>query len=154
MTEKLSDVLGGEGTNLVYISGKLDGKQIDFDGPIEWTRKFDRPAYPVVPALPQYDPSKFKNPVFDYSQGSWIEKNEDAQGKLIVKLQEELEISNKKNEDLKKENIILTNTVKEVKEGQVTTTAILGQLMPAVQILSKFASSLQKQTEAKKEGEK
>lgn len=156
MTEakKLSDILNGEGTNLVYISGKFDGKEIDFDGPIEWTRKFDKPTYPVVPALPQYDPSKFKNPVFDYSQGCWIEKNEDAQGELIAKLQEALETSNKKNEDLKKENVILTNTVKDIKEGQVTTTAILGQLMPAVQSLSKFASSLQKQMEVKKEGEK
>lgn len=142
MTEKLSDILDGEGTNLVYISGKLDDKQIDFDGPIEWTRKFNKPTYPIVPALLQYDPSAFKNPVFDYGQGRWIEKNENAQGELIVKLQEALEASNKKNEDLKKENVILTNTVKEIKEGQVTTTAILGQLMPAVQSLSKFASSL------------
>lgn len=154
MTEKLNDILDGEGTNLVYISGKLDDKQIDFDGPIEWTRKFNKPTYPIVPALLQYDPSAFKNPVFDYGQGRWIEKNENAQGELIVKLQEALEASNKKNEELKKENVILTNTVKMIKEGQVTTTAILGQLMPAVQSLSKFASSLQKQTEAKKEGEK
>lgn len=154
MTEKLNDILDGEGTNLVYISGKLDDKQIDFDGPIEWTRKFNKPTYPIVPALLQYDPSAFKNPVFDYGQGRWIEKNENAQGELIVKLQEALEASNKKNEDLKKENVILTNTVKMIKEGQVTTTVILGQLMPAVQSLSKFASSLQKQAEAKKEGEK
>lgn len=154
MTEKLNDILDGEGTNLVYISGKLDDKQIDFDGPIEWTRKFNKPTYPIVPALLQYDPSAFKNPVFDYGQGRWIEKNENAQGELIVKLQEALETSNKKNEDLKKENVILTNTVKMIKEGQVTTTVILGQLMPAVQSLSKFASSLQKQADVKKEGEK
>lgn len=154
MTEKLNDILDGEGTNLVYISGKLDDKQIDFDGPIEWTRKFNKPTYPIVPALLQYDPSAFKNPVFDYGQGRWIEKNENAQGELIAKLQEALEASNKKNEDLKKENVILTNTVKMIKEGQVTTTTILGQLMPAVQSLSKFASSLQKQADVKKEGEK
>ena len=96
MTEKLSDVLDGEGTNLVYISGKLDGKQIDFDGPIEWTRKFDRPTYPIVPALPQYDPSVFKNPVFDYESSHWIEKDADAQAEQIAKLKQE-------NDELKKE---------------------------------------------------
>ncbi|TLQ21717.1 hypothetical protein [Lactobacillus helveticus] len=103
MTEKLSDVLDGEGTNLVYISGKLDGKQIDFDGPIEWTRKFDRPTYPIVPALPQYDPSVFKNPVFDYESSHWIEKDADAQAEQIAKLKQE-------NDELKKEKQTETAT--------------------------------------------
>ena len=137
MAEKLSDVLDGEGTNLVYISGKFDGKQIDFDGPIEWTRKFDRPTYPIVPALPQYDPSVFKNPVFDYESSHWIEKDADAQAEQIAKLKQE-------NDELKKENALFQNAIKDIQQGQIDTTTIIGQLLPAVQQLSKFASSIQK----------
>ena len=143
-TKKLSDVLDGEGTNLVYISGQFDGKQIDCDGPIEWTRKFDKPVYPIIPALPQYDPSKFKHPVFDYGLGAFVEKDENNQAKIIADLQNQ-------NSQLQKENVALKSEIKDVQKGQIQTTTVLGQLMPAVQELVKFAKSIQDQ---EKDGEK
>ena len=64
-SKTLNDVLPGEGTNLVYISGMLQGQQVNCEGPIEYTRKLDHPQWPFIPALPQYDPSKCKTPTFD-----------------------------------------------------------------------------------------
>lgn len=140
MTEKLNDVLDGEGTNMIYVSGKFGGKQIDFDGPIEWTRKFSKPVYPIIPALPQYDPSAFKNPVFDYAIGNFVEKDVDAQAEQIAKLKQE-------NEELKQENVTLKSEIQDIQQGQINTTTVLGQLLPAVQQLVAFTSNAQKATE-------
>ena len=149
VTKKLSDVLTGDGTNMVYISGTLDGRQIDCAGPIELTYKIDKPQWPFVPATSEYDPSKFTNPVFNYGGGNWEEQDENAQAKQINQLQEKVnnlqEELNKKN----KENTALKAQISAVQQGQVQTTSILGQLMPAVQTLSQFAQTLQK-----KEGDK
>src|SRR5699024_637547 len=65
----LVDILTGEGTNLVYVSGMLQGVQVDCEGPIEYTRKLTHPQWPFIPALPQYDPSKCKTPTFDWGKG-------------------------------------------------------------------------------------
>lgn len=86
----LNDVLPGEGTNLVYISGILQGVQVDCEGPIEYTRKLDHPQWPFIPALPQYDPSNCKTPKFDWSKGEWVDKSEEARVKQLNDLTEKV----------------------------------------------------------------
>lgn len=140
MTEKLNDVLTGEGTNLAYISGMLDGRQIDCEGPIELPYKINKPTWPFIPAIPEYDPSAFKNPVFDYAIGNFVEKDVDAQAEQIAKLKQE-------NEELKQENVTLKSEIQDIQQGQINTTTVLGQLLPAVQQLAAFASNAQKATE-------
>lgn len=86
----LNDVLPGEGTNLVYISGMLQGVQVDCEGPIEYTRKLTHPQWPFVPALPQYDPSKCKTPTFDWGKGQWKDESEEARVKQLNDLTEKV----------------------------------------------------------------
>ena len=86
----LNDVLPGKGTNLVYISGMLQGVQVDCEGPIEYTRKLDHPQWPFIPALPQYDPSKCKTPKFDWSKGEWTDESEEARVKQLNDLTEKV----------------------------------------------------------------
>ena len=86
----LNDVLPGEGTNLVYISGMLQGVQVDCEGPIEYTRKLTHPQWPFIPALPQYDPSKCKTPKFDWGKGEWVDESEEARVKQLNDLTEKV----------------------------------------------------------------
>ena len=86
----LNDVLSGEGTNLVYISGMLQGVQVDCEGPIEYTRKLTHPQWPFIPALPQYDPSKCKTPKFDWGKGQWKDESEEARVKQLNDLTEKV----------------------------------------------------------------
>lgn len=145
MTAKLNDVLTGEGTNLAYISGMLDGRQIDCEGPIELPYKINKPTWPFIPAIPEYDPSKFTHPVFNYGAGSWEEQDEKSQGKLIIDLQNQIkELKNNLN-DKTEESTALKDQIQAVQKGQVQTTEVLGQLLPAVQSLSQFAQALQKE---------
>lgn len=145
MTAKLNDVLTGEGTNLAYISGMLDGRQIDCEGPIELPYKINKPTWPFIPAIPEYDPSKFTHPVFNYGAGSWEEQDEKSQSKLIIDLQNQIkELKNNLN-DKTEESTALKDQIQAVQKGQVQTTEVLGQLLPAVQSLSQFAQALQKE---------
>ena len=153
MTEKLNDVLTGEGTNLAYISGMLDGRQIDCEGPIELPYKINKPTWPFIPAIPEYDPSKFTHPVFNYGAGNFEEQDEKSQGKLIIDLQNQVKDLKKNLDDKTKENASLKAQIQAVQKGQVQTTEVLGQLLPAVQSLSQFAQAIQKDNE-KKDGEK
>ena len=86
----LNDILSGEGTNLVYVSGMLQGVQVDCEGPIEYTRKLTHPQWPFVPALPQYDPSKCKTPKFDWGKGEWVDESEEARVKQLNDLTEKV----------------------------------------------------------------
>lgn len=86
----LNDVLTGKGTNLVYVSGMLQGQQVDCEGPIEYTRKLTHPQWPFVPALPQYDPSKCKTPKFDWGKGEWVDESEEARVKQLNDLTEKV----------------------------------------------------------------
>lgn len=86
----LTDILPGEGTNLVYVSGMLQGQQVNCEGPIEYTRKLDHPQWPFIPALPQYDPSKRKTPKFDWGKGEWVDESEEARVKQLNDLTEKV----------------------------------------------------------------
>lgn len=86
----LNDVLPGEGTNLVYVSGMLQGVQVNCEGPIEYTRKLTHPQWPFVPALPQYDPSNCKTPKFDWGKGKWVDASEEARVKQLNDLTEKV----------------------------------------------------------------
>ena len=86
----LGDILPGEGTNLVYVSGMLQGQQVDCEGPIEYTRKLTHPQWPFVPALPQYDPSKCKTPKFNWGKGEWVDESEEARVKQLNDLTEKV----------------------------------------------------------------
>ena len=86
----LNDILPGEGTNLVYVSGMLQGQQVNCEGPIEYTRKLDHPQWPFIPALPQYDPSKCKTPKFDWGKGEWVDESEEARVKQLNDLTEKV----------------------------------------------------------------
>lgn len=88
--KNLGDILPGEGTNLVYISGMLQGQQVNCEGPIEYTRKLDHPQWPFIPALPQYDPSKCKAPTFDCGKGQWKDESEEARVKQLNDLTEKV----------------------------------------------------------------
>ncbi|MEK3543209.1 hypothetical protein [Lactobacillus crispatus] len=89
-SKTLNDVLPGEGTNLVYISGMLQGQQVNCEGPIEYTRKLDHPQWPFIPALPQYDPSKCKTPTFDWGKSQWKDESEEARVKQLNDLTEKV----------------------------------------------------------------
>lgn len=89
-SKTLGDILTGEGTNLVYVSGMLQGQQVDCEGPIEYTRKLDHPQWPFIPALPQYDPSKCKTPKFDWGKGEWVDESEEARVKQLNDLTEKV----------------------------------------------------------------
>ena len=89
-SKTLGDILPGEGTNLVYVSGMLQGQQVNCEGPIEYTRKLDHPQWPFVPALPQYDPSKCKTPKFDWGKGEWVDESEEARVKQLNDLTEKV----------------------------------------------------------------
>ena len=86
----LTDILPGEGTNLVYVSGMLQGVQVDCEGPVEYTRKLTHPQWPFIPALPQYDPSKCKTPKFDWGKGEWKDESEEAKEKQLNDLKEKV----------------------------------------------------------------
>lgn len=137
----LNDVLPGEGTNLVYISGMLQGVQVDCEGPIEYTRKLTHPQWPFIPALPQYDPSKCKTPTFDWGKGEWKDESEEAKEKEFNDLKQTV----KDLQAEKQDTTGLQQQVDIIQQGQTQTTAVLGQLLPAVQELTKFAAALQKQ---------
>ena len=89
-SKTLGDILTGEGTNLVYVSGMLQGQQVNCEGPIEYTRKLDHPQWPFIPALPQYDPSKCKTPTFDWGKGQWKDESEEARVKQLNDLTEKV----------------------------------------------------------------
>lgn len=86
----LGDILTSEGTNLVYVSGMLQGQQVNCEGPIEYTRKLDHPQWPFIPALPQFDPSKCKTPKFDWGKGEWVDESEEARVKQLNDLTEKV----------------------------------------------------------------
>lgn len=137
----LTDILPGEGTNLVYVSGMLQGVQVDCEGPIEYTRKLTHPQWPFIPALPQYDPSKCKIPTFDWGKGQWKDESEEAKEKEFNDLKQTVKDLKAKDQD----TAGLQQQVDIIQQGQTQTTAVLGQLLPAVQELTKFAAALQKQ---------
>lgn len=153
-TKTLNDILPGEGTNLVYISGMLQGQQVDCEGPIEYTRKLTHPQWPFVPALPQYDPSKCKTPKFDWGKGEWVDESEEAKEKEFNDLKQTVKDLQADNQDAKG----LSQKIEAIQQGQDQTTVILGQLLPAVQQLSAFATTFQKQVttnaDTNKEGDK
>lgn len=153
-SKTLGDILPGEGTNLVYVSGMLQGQQVDCEGPIEYTRKLTHPQWPFVPALPQYDPSKCKTPKFDWGKGEWVDESEEAKEKEFNDLKQTVKDLQADNQDAKG----LSQKIEAIQQGQDQTTVVLGQLLPAVQQLSQFAASMQKQattnTDTNKEGDK
>src|SRR5699024_5848587 len=150
----LNDVLPGEGTNLVYVSGMLQGVQVDCEGPIEYTRKLTHPQWPFVPALPQYDPSKCKTPTFDWGKGQWKDESEEAKEKEFNDLKQTVKNLQASEQD----TAGLQQKIDAIQQGQDQTTVVLGQLLPAVQQLSQFAASMQKQAttnaDTNKEGDK
>ena len=150
----LNDVLPGEGTNWVYISGMLQGVQVDCEGPIEYTRKLDHPQWPFIPALPQYDPSKCKTPTFDWGKGQWKDESEEAKEKEFNDLKQTVKNLQASEQD----TAGLQQKIDAIQQGQDQTTVVLGQLLPAVQQLSQFAASMQKQAttnaDTNKEGDK
>ena len=73
-----------------------------------------------------------------------MEKDENNQAKIIANLQNQ-------NSQLQKENVALKSEIKDIQKGQIQTTTVLGQLMPAVQELVKFAKNIQDQ---EKDGKK
>lgn len=137
----LTDILPGEGTNLVYVSGMLQGVQVDCEGPIEYTRKLTHPQWPFIPALPQYDPSKCKTPTFDWGKGQWKDESEEAKEKEFNDLKQTVKDLKAKDQD----TAGLQQQVDIIQQGQDQTTVVLGQLLPAVQELTKFAANLQNQ---------
>ena len=90
-TKKLADLIPGDGTNLVYISGHLGDQNIDCDGPVEIGFKITKPTWPYIPATSEYSPEGFKNPVFDFPNGTWIEQDEDSQGQKLAELTKDFE---------------------------------------------------------------
>lgn len=150
----LTDILPGEGTNLVYVSGMLQGVQVNCEGPIEYTRKLTHPQWPFVPALPQYAPSNCKTPKFDWGKGEWVDESEEAKEKEFNDLKQTVKDLQADNQDAKS----LLQKIEAIQQGQDQTTVVLGQLLPAVQQLSQFAASMQKQattnTDTNKEGDK
>lgn len=150
----LTDILPGEGTNLVYVSGMLQGVQVDCEGPIEYTRKLTHPQWPFIPALPQYDPSKCKTPTFDWGKGQWKDESEEAKEKEFNDLKQTVKNLQASEQD----TAGLQQKIDAIQQGQDQTTVVLGQLLPAVQQLSQFAASMQKQAttnaDTNKEGDK
>lgn len=140
----LGDILTGEGTNLVYVSGMLQGQQVNCEGPIEYTRKLTHPQWPFVPALPQYDPSKCKTPKFDWGKGKWVDDSEEAKEKEFTDLKQAVKTLQANGQDTQG----LAQKIDAIQQGQDQTTVVLGQLLPAVQQFSQFAASLQKQESA------
>ena len=153
-SKTLGDILTGEGTNLVYVSGMLQGQQVNCEGPIEYTRKLDHPQWPFVPALPQYDPSKCKTPKFDWGKGEWVDESEEAKEKEFNDLKQTVKNLQASEQD----TAGLQQKIDAIQQGQDQTTVVLGELLPAVQQLSQFAASMQKQAttnaDTNKEGDK
>ena len=117
----LNDVLPGEGTNLVYISGMLQGQQVDCEGPIEYTRKLDHPQWPFIPALPQYDPSKCKTPKFDWGEGKWKDESEEARVKQLNDLTEKVAAQEKEASDKKDDQVFKLISAMNVQLGVINT---------------------------------
>lgn len=153
-TKKLADLIPGDGTNLVYISGHLGDQNINCDGPVEIGFKITKPTWPYIPATSEYSPEGFKNPVFDFPNGTWIEQDEDSQGKQIADLKTKFAKIQEENKTLKEQNSTLVQNIQNIQKGQTQTTSLLGELLPAVQQLSAFAANLQKQEASKEEGDK
>src|SRR5699024_12028743 len=118
-------------------SGMLQGVQVDCEGPIEYTRKLTHPQWPFIPALPQYDPSKCKTPTFDWGKGEWKDESEEARVKQLNDLTQAVKDLKAKDQD----TAGLQQQVDIIQQGQTQTTAVLGQLLPAVQELTKFAAA-------------
>lgn len=154
LLKNYDELIPGEGTAIVYISGMLNGKQIDYAGPTTWPYKLTRPQWPVIPALPQYDPSKVEHPKFDWGKGEWIDYSKETTEKAI----DDLQTAVKTLQAEKQDTTDLLQKIDAIQQGQDQTTVVLGQLLPAVQQLSKFAVSMQKQAttniDANKEGDK
>ena len=141
LLKNYDELIPGEGTAIVYISGMLNGKQIDCAGPTTWPYKLTRPQWPVIPALPQYDPSKVEHPKFDWGRGKWIDYSKETTEKAI----DDLQTAVKNLQAEKQDTAGLQQQVDIIQQGQTQTTAVLGQLLPVVQELTKFTAALQKQ---------
>ena len=120
--QKLNDVLLGEGTNIVYISGTIGGQDFDCAGPIEMPFKFTQPMWPYTPVKPN---PEYKNQTFDYTSGQWIPTDAKSQGQILTDL-------NKKVAKLESSNKVAEQTQK----ATMQTTMLLGQLMNKVDTLT------------------
>lgn len=85
--DKLSDYLPGEGTNIVYISGTLGGKDYDCAGPVEMPFKLTKPLWPFTPIEPN---PEYKNQTFDYLTGQWVPTDAKSQGQILTDLQKQV----------------------------------------------------------------
>lgn len=120
--QKLSDILSGEGTNIVYISGTVGGQDFDCAGPIEMPFKFTQPMWPYTPVKPNPD---YKNQIFDYASSQWIPTDAKSQGQILTDL-------NKKVTKLENSNEVAEQTQK----ATMQTTMLLGQLINKVDTLT------------------
>ena len=133
--------------------------------PILLTTKQDKDEYPIAVTRPD----GFVAPNYEWfgDHQGWVETASLAQGKRLGSLEESLD-SMKKNletQNTQMKNLVQTvsdtketndqenqkvmQMIKTIQQGQVQTTNILGQMLPAVQELTKFAQNIQ-QKEASK----
>lgn len=119
-TRTLDDVIPGDGTNRVWISGELAGRNFDCEGPIELSVKMTKPIWPFVTIEPN---SQFEHQKFNYSTGVWEPLDEATIGQQVINLAEKVEK--------------LSQPDTEAAQFNMQTTKALFSLTKEVQNLSK-----------------
>lgn len=121
-TKKLEKMLPEKGTNLLYISGTLAGRDYDCEGPIEFPFKLDKPMWPLTPIKPN---PEYNNQKFDYDNKIWIPLDAKSQGQQITDLTKQVA---KLNQDSVKHDQAAEQSQKMVMQQMQILTTINAKL--------------------------
>lgn len=129
---------------LHHLAIPFPGELSPVDLPFRWHA--EKPSEDLVDAI------------WDDETHSWVENSDKSQPALIAKLQANNEAIQKKMESYEQDKIAdaeksdkLVQALTGVQKGQAQTTAVLAQLVPMVQQLSKSVNTSDETEKAKKE---
>lgn len=129
---------------LHHLAIPFPGELSPVDLPFRWHA--EKPSEELVDAI------------WDDETHSWVENNDKSQPALIAKLQANNEAIQKKMESYEHDKIAdaekndkLVQALTGVQKGQAQTTAVLAQLVPMVQQISKLVASSNETEKTKKE---
>lgn len=131
-TRTLDDVIPGDGTNKVWISGDLAGQTFDCEGPIELSVKMTKSIWPFVTVEPN---SSFERQRFNYSTGVWEPLDEPSIGQQVTDLIKNAKQSDKAIQAGSEQTQLVAKQMQNLQlmmMQQQQTTALIAQKLGAV----------------------